>query len=331
MSLRIMDGPPAGLLDLQAHQLHGALGDGPVLIRFAGLRRPPLVVVALLHGNETSGWLAVRRLVARHKQLGRELLLVLGNLAAAAQGRRMLDGHPDWNRIWSGPEQAHFAAQTMEALQAEGVFATIDIHNNSGRNPHYAIVFDRMRDCQSSVDLAACFCGLAVRTRVPEGTCAGTLIGLAPAITLECGQSGDETALQAAVRLIELCMGDELPPPPAGARILRTEARARVPRHHSLTFGNGRADINFPADLERHNFRSLSTGTHLADLDARVQGIPLQVDGPDDDSNLFEHYFALDGRRLCTARPFIPAMLVADERAVRDDCLCYLMTESGAS
>ena len=166
---------------------------------------------------------------------------------------------------------------------------------------------------------------------MPDGTCAGTLINLAPAITLECGQSGDETALQAALRLIELCMGDELPPPPAAARILRTEARARVPLHHSLAFGNGRADINFAADLERHNFCSLSAGTHLADLGAQLQGAPLQVDGADDDSNLFEHYFARHGRRLCTARPFIPAMLVADERAVRDDCLCYLMTEAGAS
>ena len=53
---------PEGLLDLEATQLHQLL-DSPVLIHLQGRNTNPLFVSVLIHGNETVGWDALRRLL----------------------------------------------------------------------------------------------------------------------------------------------------------------------------------------------------------------------------------------------------------------------------
>jgi hypothetical protein len=35
--------------------------------------------------------------------------------------------------------------------------------------------------------------------------------------------------------------------------------------------------------------------------------------------------FTFEDGEIRTTRPFMPAMLTLDERAIRQDCLCYLM------
>ena len=62
--LRELDQLPAGLLDLDATQLEARLG-GPTLIHLRGRREQALLVTVLMHGNETTGWEAVRRLLPR--------------------------------------------------------------------------------------------------------------------------------------------------------------------------------------------------------------------------------------------------------------------------
>ena len=58
--LRIFDQPPAELWACSADELADKLG-GPSLIRLPGRVPQPLFVSTLLHGNETTGWDAVRR------------------------------------------------------------------------------------------------------------------------------------------------------------------------------------------------------------------------------------------------------------------------------
>jgi hypothetical protein len=62
--LNELEALPPGLLDLDATELHAALG-GPTLIHLDGRRGPALFVSVLLHGNETTGWDAVRGLLQR--------------------------------------------------------------------------------------------------------------------------------------------------------------------------------------------------------------------------------------------------------------------------
>ncbi len=140
------DALPPGLLDLPAARL-GEVLPGPALIHLPGRRTPPLFVSVLLHGNEDTGWLAAQSVLKKYAtaELPRALSLFIGNVEAARSGLRRLDGQPDYNRVWPGSEEAHPAElammrQVVDVMRARGVFASIDIHNNTGLNPHYACV-----------------------------------------------------------------------------------------------------------------------------------------------------------------------------------------------
>src|SRR5690625_7992603 len=80
---------PDGLLALPAERLHEKL-DGPKLFHLPGRDKQPLVVSGLQHGNESSGWDAVRLLLGKtyaRQTLPRSLYLLIGNVGAAAQTR----------------------------------------------------------------------------------------------------------------------------------------------------------------------------------------------------------------------------------------------------
>jgi len=137
---------PDGLLDLPAARL-GEVLPGPALIHLPGRHTLPLFVSVLLHGNEDTGWLAAQEILRKYAaaELPRALSLFIGNVAAARSGVRRLDDQPDYTRVWPGCEEAHPAERAMmqevvDAMRARGVFASIDIHNNTGLNPHYACV-----------------------------------------------------------------------------------------------------------------------------------------------------------------------------------------------
>src|SRR5690554_4270292 len=88
----ILDHLPAGLLDRSSSQLHEVL-TGPTLIHLPGQRLQPLFVSVLQHGNEISGWDAVRRLLkGRYARdpLPRSLVLFSANVRVAARNRRHL-------------------------------------------------------------------------------------------------------------------------------------------------------------------------------------------------------------------------------------------------
>jgi succinylglutamate desuccinylase len=142
---------PDGLLEVGAEALHGLL-PSPTLIHLQGRQQPPLFVSILLHGNETTGLAAVQALLRKYAQhpLPRSLSVFIGNVAAARLGLRRLNDQPDFNRIWPGHEQPPCAETVMaqavfDDMARRGVFASIDVHNNTGINPHY-VCLDRLDD-----------------------------------------------------------------------------------------------------------------------------------------------------------------------------------------
>ena len=144
--LNILDQIPAGLLDARPEQLEDLLGK-PTLIHLPGRREEPLFLSTLLHGNEPTGFLAIQQLLKQYqnKTLPRSLSIFLGNLPAAKQNLRRLDNQPDYNRIWPGTEEPESAEtrlmqQVVDEMIQRRVFASVDVHNNTGLNPHYACV-----------------------------------------------------------------------------------------------------------------------------------------------------------------------------------------------
>ena len=324
------DALPDGLLDRPAARLHEVL-PGPALIHLPGRRSPPLFVSVLLHGNEDTGWLATQSVLRKFAgaELPRALSLFIGNVEAARSGLRRLDGQPDYNRVWPGsdePDAAESAImrQVVDAMRARGVFASLDIHNNTGLNPHYACI---NRLDQDFLHLATLFSRIVVYFIRPRGVQSAAFAELCPAVTVECGKPGTPGSVEHAAAFIEaslhLSAFPAHPVAPHDADLFHTVATVKVPDDASFGFGTPDADIDFVPELDHYNFRELAPGEVLGAIRpgsaARLQA--LDEHGADIGHRLFDYR---EGA-ITLAQPLMPAMLTRDERVIRQDCLCYLM------
>ena len=327
--LTILESLPAGFLDTPARELYRLL-PGPTLIHLPGRRPAPLFVSVLLHGNEDSGVVALQTILRAYgeRRLPRALSILVGNVAAARQGLRRLDRQPDYNRVWPGSDQPgefpeHVAmAEVHRRLLERGLFASIDIHNNTGINPHYSVV---NRLDSSVLQLALLFSRTVVWFRGLPGTQTTAFSPICPALTIECGKAGSPANEAHAARLIEACLHLASFPThdvlEQDIDLYHTVATVRVAPSVSFAFGNASADVDFAPQLDHMNFRQLEPGTVFGRT--RLDS-PLEV-RDEDGRDLAADFFACRDGKITLRRTATPAMLTLDERVVRQDCLCYLM------
>jgi succinylglutamate desuccinylase len=321
---------PEGILDLDAHELHQVLA-GPTLVHLSGRRQEPIFVSVLLHGNEDTGWQAMRAILNnyRDRELPRSLSLFIGNIDAARERQRFLDTQPDYNRVWEDvpgnenlPERK-MMQRVVDAMRERNVFASVDVHNNTGLNPHYACV----RELDSHhLHLATLFSRTVVYFRTPPGVQTAPFAELCPAVTIEAGQAGQTHGLEHTQEFLEACLHlshlPDHPVPDHDIDLYHTVAVCKVPANVSFGFGGEERDLNFVEDLDHLNFRELPVGTTLA----RIAGDNLNLLVRDETgAEVAARYFEVANGELRTTLPFMPSMLAMDETAIRQDCLCYLM------
>ena len=328
--LRRYDDMPQGLLEASPTQLADLLG-GPSLIHLPGRRAQPLFVSVLLHGNETTGFLALQAMLLRYqgKQLPRALSIFIGNVEAARDGLRRMAGQPDYNRVWPGSEhpdspEKRMMAEVVDIMQQRQPFASVDIHNNTGINPHYACI-NRIE--HRFMHLASLFSRTLVYFIRPAGVQSMAFAQLCPALTVECGKVGQTAGEIHAQEFLDACLHlSEIPDHPVAAHdvdLFHTVATVRVPGTYSFGFGEQPVDICFIDDLDHLNFRELPAGTTLAQLDS-VDGMPLEaVD--EQGREVADRFFRVEDDMLRTTRAVMPSMFTLDERVIRQDCLGYLM------
>ena len=340
--LTLLDHIPDGLLHCEATDLHRIL-PGPTLIQLNGRRPQPLFVSVLLHGNETSGLTAIQSILEKHHQqeLPRALSIFFGNVSAAREGKRHLDDQPDYNRVWpcagfdddcEGNTAEHqMMRQIVGIMKEQNVFASIDVHNNTGLNPHYG--------CINKLDsrffhLATQFSRTVVHFVRPKGVQSMAFSDFCPAVTVECGKADQPHGAAHAAEFINTCLHlSELPTHSIAAHdmdLFHTVVTVSVPDHVSINFnGNdihdeSSADIRFLPDLDHLNFHELATGIPLAYLRPDLHDIPLSViDEKGDDVK--DRYFQIHAGELRTARDVMPSMFTLDTDVIRQDCLGYLM------
>lgn len=328
--LNIVESPPDGLLAADAAGLQALLG-GPTLLHLPGRHPAPLFVSVLLHGNEDTGFYAVRELLRRYrdKALPRSLSVFFGNVAAAAQGLRRLDGQPDYNRVWPGGETAGspehgLMARVVDEMERRQVFASVDVHNNTGINPHYGCV---NRIDYRYLHLATLFSRTVVYFTRPRGVQSLAFSRLCPAVTVECGQPGQAQGVEHACDYLDACLRlTELPVHPVAAHdidLFHTVAIVKVPEAVSFGFGDAPGDIRFLHNIDHFNFRELPAGAQLGWIDGAGSA---RLEAWDETGkDVSERYFAVDEGRLCVRRPVMPSMFTLDARVIRQDCLGYLM------
>lgn len=325
---------PDALLTVPSTELWRHL-PGPTLFDLPGRAGAPLFLSVLLHGNEDTGWKAVQSVMAhfRGRMLPRPLLLFVGNIAAARARVRTLPTQNDYNRTWPGAldvssPEAKMMSEIVALVAERRPFASIDIHNNTGHNPHYACI-SRLDD--AFLHLARLFTRTVVYFEKPVGVQCAALAWHCAAVTVECGRVGGEAGTAHAADFVTAALQlSEFPSqavPEGDIDLLQTYAIVKVPREASYSFDAAMADFRFRQDIDELNFADLAPGAVFGRLgpgtSRRLTVLP--GDGIVD----VDDYFAYEQGEIRLQRAAVPAMLTRDKDAVRLDCLCYLMHRIG--
>ncbi len=320
---------PDGLLEAKTTELLELLGS-PTLIHLQGEKTEPLFISTLLHGNETTGFYAIQRLLKeyRNRALPRSLSIFIGNVKAAAVEQRRLDHQPDYNRIWPGSHHDDCTETDMmkiifNIMRKRKTFASIDIHNNTGYNPHYACVNILNSHC---IQLAGMFGSTVVYFTSPKGVQSAAFSDFCPAVVLECGQSGEADGVTHSTRYLQAVLNTEKLPSehPEHINLFHTIARVTVPEMYSLGTDNS-TDIHLSPELEKMNFAQLGTGSIFAGLnpDSSAHLVVTNESSEDVTSEFFETV----NSKIVLKKNATLSMYTTSERAIRQDCLCYLMEQ----
>ncbi len=321
---------PENFLTVDSTKLHTVL-NGPTLFHLEGRHKEPLFVSTLLHGNETTGLQAIQKLLIKYKEqtLPRSFSFFIGNVKAAQQELRRLEQQPDYNRTWPGTEQASsdetiMMQQIKDDMRDRHIFASIDIHNNTGLNPHYACI----NKCENAFfHLARLFSRTIVYFTRPLGVQSQAFADICPSVTIECGQVGQSTSVEHAFEYIDAALHlSELPQHPIAKQdidLFHTIAIVKIPEQASFGFNGENCNICLDENIDHMNFKEIETGTRMGKLHGE-QIIHLNV-WNNDGINIGEELFDYSNNEIRTKKPVMPAMLTLNEKVIRQDCLCYLM------
>ncbi|VAX01281.1 Uncharacterized protein Clim_1224 [hydrothermal vent metagenome] len=327
--LTILDKLPKGILEYDAEQLYKIL-NGPTLIHITGVQKDPIFISVLLHGNEQSGWQAIQRLLTQSaNELTRSISLFIANVSAAKHSLRHLPGQLDYNRIWNGQTEMvehQMVRQVLDEMRSKKVYAAIDIHNNTGNNPHYA--------CINNLDdhfkyFARLFGPLIVYFKQPDSVLSIAFSNLCPTVTLECGQSGDLDGIKRVVNFLsEILSMQQFPKTVTDVELIsiyQTIATIKISSQASIGFGASQSDLQFDEDLEQFNFREIHPNSRFAKIKSTDNRQLLAYN--DDGLDVTEKYFYIKDGYISTRISIIPAMLTQNIDIIKNDCLCYLMTQ----
>jgi succinylglutamate desuccinylase len=319
---------PDDFLNAKAEDLLDIL-KAPTLFHLEGVNPQPLFICTLLHGDETTGLYAIQRLLKKYrdKPLPRAISLFIGNIAAARENQRRLDNQDDYNRIWPGSYHSDSAEKDMmqnvtRIMRKKKPFASIDIHNNTGKNPHYGCI--NILNPHGLI-LASAFSDIAVYFTDPKGVQSSAFSDFCPSVVLECGQAGDRSGEDHALSYIEnILQMDSLSSGDSNNLMLyHTIARVTVPK--TVSIGDSTKDICLNPLLEEKNFHQILPGTEFASINSTKD--PLIIVNSESHEDITGEYMELKDNRILFKKPITLSMFTTNERAIRQDCVCYLMEE----
>ena len=331
LKLNIIHELPYGLLQLASAKEIQQVFQLPTLLHLQGKQKQPLFVSVLLHANEDTGFLAILELLKKYqdKELPRSLSIFFGNIEASKEGVRRLEGQPDYNRVWPGSEhpecdETRLMQDVVDEMARLSPFASIDVHNNTGKNPHYGCINSLNNQF---LQLASLFSRIIVFFETPKGVQSMAMAKLCPAVTLECGQPHLPHGIKHATDYLDTVLHLEQiksdPLPEKDIDVFQTVARVTVPKSCSFSFTEPSADILFDSNLDRLNFSELTEETVFGKIQNTDRAC-LEV-WDDHEQAVSNTYFSNKNNQMVLSKPVMPAMLTLDEEIIRQDCLCYLM------
>jgi hypothetical protein len=330
LELKQLESFPKELLHISVDKLY-TLFPEPTLLHLHGMRPETIFISVLLHGNEGTGFRVIQKLLREYEntRLPRSISIFFGNTQAARYGLRLLDHQPDFNRVWPGTsrtdlQEAKVMQEIVDEMQSRNLFASIDIHNNTGLNPHYACI-NKLEN--QFLRLASLFGPTVVYFLTPKGVQSMAFSEMCPAVTLECGKVDSESGIAHALEFLDAVLNMKRIPNeplvPQDIHLFHTIARVKIPQDVTFSFSDSSADILFTNELDKMNFSEMPANTCFGKVKANSKA-SLQAFN-DNDEEIGDRIFQIKDHKIQLIQPMMPAMLTLDEMVIRQDCLCYLM------
>ena len=321
---------PNKLLEVSANKLY-TIFPQPTILHLQGKKPEPLFISILQNGNETTGLKKKKKLLNKYKDVTppRSTSIFFGNSQAARYGKRVLDHQPDYNRVWPSTtepfcQETEIMKRIVEEMKQRRVFASIDIHNNTGLNPYYACI--NKLDNQF-IQLAALFGHMVVYFLTPKGVQSLAFSELCPSVTVECGKPDSHGNVDRVFDYVDtiLHMNDikNDPVSPYNIDLFHTVARVVIPANTSFSFTDHNAEILLKEGLDKMNFSETPADTCFGVVQSGSKAKFMAFN--ENDIEVTENYFYMNEKKIRTSKPVMPAMLTMDETIIRQDCLCYLM------
>ena len=336
MNLNILHKLPDHICDTQVEELHSLLG-GPTLFDLRFGKESTLFISTLLHGDEHSGFLALRDILKEIQEKKwaphHSLLLFLGNTLAAEQNKRHLKDQSDFNRIWNLPLSQHsspfilMAQEIVSYASQKKLIGSLDIHNSTGENPFYT--------CLNILEgaylkLAQLFSQKIVFFKRPLEVQSQAFSKLCPSITIEAGPSREPSGIKLLKEKIKAILQSPFfkdIPHFDQTEFFQTVGRIKWKKEISFDFQfqkDSTSHFSFLSDLDQLNFKSVPVGKVLAYIQKDFSR-PFGLEG-EGGQDLFEEYFEFQEGTLRVKQSFVPALFSKNEEAIRNDCLGYVMT-----
>ncbi len=327
--INYLTGLPADFLNYDPRDFYKVFSE-PTVIEIEGIQKQPIFISTLLHGNEYSGVYALQNLfktyAVANTNLPRSVILFIGNVEAARENLRHLDGQMDFNRIWGEGDTTfhHIAKEVKQFVASKNPFACIDIHNNTGWNPHYACV-NQLEN--HFLNLAKIFSRRIVYFVKPKEVLTIAFNAFTTAVTLECGQSGDLSGIQRCVDFLEQVLAldtlDDSPVSNDDVTVYHSVVTLKIPETSSIGFGRDtQKDIVFVPNFECLNFMELQEHALLGwRKNANHELLVFDENG----NNVASEFITYENNEIRTKRPTVPSMFNENETIIRQDCLGYFM------
>jgi hypothetical protein len=340
------------MLDGSDGEILGAFDGKPVLIRIpaASTAASPRarLVSCLLHGNEPAGFRAMVEVLRRGERYPFDLWVLIGNVRAATEqglfAHRHLDGQEDFNRVWDGgpagpgaSDTRRCAAAMLDELRSADLEAAVDIHNNTGRNPYYAVLPE---PTPAARGLAALCADTVLLWRLRAHTLMEALATRCPAVAVECGSPDDADGVAFASGVVHRFLTADgfdvsraAPRPP---RLIETLHRVTVRPEVAFSFGRmdipagdgegEKTELVIAAGLDAHNFGVLPARHTIGRVVSGRTGpsMPLQATDTSTGRDVTDDLFGVtaDGRVVVLA-DLAPIMITTTVGQTRRDCLLY--------
>ncbi len=271
--IRVLKPPYAPLLGESPEDFLEALG-GPswLVVKGTGMGRPR-AITTLLHGNEPSGFRALRHWLASDPQPPVDIHVCVASVEAARTSPlftwRERKGGRDINRAFRAPYEGPeglLAKEILDRLLKIDPEALVDLHNTSGSGPSFglaAVVDDQHKR------LSSFFTERMVRLGSSLGTLMEATVDSFPSLIVECGgvpdSESDATALRGIAAFAE---SESLWGGPASemAEFYEKPTRIKIKEGFQLVYADSKAkdaDLTLRNDIDRLNHGVTASGELL--------------------------------------------------------------------